>query len=1121
MTSKPLIADKLPATLALIAGTIAALGLLGWALNLPRLTQPLPELPGLSVVSAYTLLFATAALLLLHRSTWLRIVGKLAAGLVLWIGAITLAEHAIAPEVAYPDLHALLAFPFFSHLSGHAIHPSPHTAFGFCLLAGALLLANGKRKWQILGAQWFAILVIVEALSVVTGYLFEAHHLYRSTPDLGMSPSTALALLALAGGVLASQPKRGLMTLLTAALPGGAMLRLLLPATLLLPPLAGWLIVLGADAGWYDPRLVPAMITVLLMAAGSLGLLAMGRRLNRNSAALHRSKELLEKTFDATHTLVAYLDRDFNFLKVNAAYAAADHKVPADFPDKNHFDLYPNRENEDIFRHVVASGEPYICHARPFEYPGQPERGVTYWDWGLYPVFTRDGAVEGLVLNLRDVTDREQAEQQRIDAEARFHQLFNTASDAILIHGLNGRFVEVNDIACQRLGYSREELLELGPAGIDTPEFANRVAERTRQLRTTGQLVFESAHVAKDGRIIPVEISSRLIEFGGQRAALSIARDITERKATEAALRQNREATDALINATTESAVLMAVDGNVLAINRIGAKRLKSTPEAIVGRNVYELFPPDLAASRRQMVDQVVRGRQPLIAEDSRHGIQFEHHLYPIFDERGQVVQIALYAKDITETRQAQAIDGLIHSLDQQVLRGSEPDSILRFACDEMVKLFDLPFVWIGRKEADGRIAISAWAGRASEYQQHLVEIGVRWDDSPQGHGPSGLTIRSGRQQLFKLDSPGFDPWRAAANKYGFHAILGLPLLVNGNIYGALTLYSSHGNTFDNPHSQERFSGVATRLSMVLEMAYEHDRIRLLSAALASASNGVFITDPTGRIEWLNAAFSRLSGYSADEALGRTPRLLHSGQQDKAYYQKLWQTILAGETWSAETVERHKDATLFTVQQTITPIRDRQGKISHFVSIMEDITAKKATEAIIHRMAHFDALTDLPNRATFDDRLSQAIAMAKRGEHQVALLFLDLDKFKSINDSLGHHVGDLLLKGVAQRLLDCVRETDTVARLAGDEFTVILPQVETEADAEAVAQKIINRLTEPFLLDGHEVRTAASIGIALYPSHAQDEEALIRLADSAMYAAKAGGCGRYCLHKPDQVSPAG
>jgi diguanylate cyclase (GGDEF)-like protein len=193
------------------------------------------------------------------------------------------------------------------------------------------------------------------------------------------------------------------------------------------------------------------------------------------------------------------------------------------------------------------------------------------------------------------------------------------------------------------------------------------------------------------------------------------------------------------------------------------------------------------------------------------------------------------------------------------------------------------------------------------------------------------------------------------------------------------------------------------------------------------------------------------------------------------------------------------------VQQTITPIHDNEGKITHFISILEDITAQKEIAARIEYLAQHDTLTGLPNRSLFYDRLRQALAQAKRNAQMSALMFIDLDRFKRVNDTLGHHVGDLLLQSVAQRIKDCVRESDTVARLAGDEFTVLLPQVEKHQDAAAVAEKIVAALTEPFQLDGHEVHSGGSIGIAIYPEDASDSEALIKCADTAMYIAKEKG----------------
>ncbi|MBI3978687.1 MAG: EAL domain-containing protein [Chloroflexi bacterium] len=293
------------------------------------------------------------------------------------------------------------------------------------------------------------------------------------------------------------------------------------------------------------------------------------------------------------------------------------------------------------------------------------------------------------------------------------------------------------------------------------------------------------------------------------------------------------------------------------------------------------------------------------------------------------------------------------------------------------------------------------------------------------------------------------------------------------------------------------------------ELAEANERLRLQAVSIASAANAIFITDRRGRIEWVNAAFTQLSGYSAAEAVGQTPRLLKSGAHDPLFYADIWQTILAGEIWRGEVVERRKNGSLYTVRQTITPLRDAHGAVSHFVAIHEDITAQKQAEERIRHLAHYDALTDLPNRVLFRDRLHQAIAQARRFERLVGVAFVDLDRFKTINDTLGHDVGDLLLKAVARRLTGCLRAGDTVARLAGDEFTLILPGLAEARDAGAVAQRILDSLAQPFRLGGYEAYTGASIGIALYPLDATDPDRLVTNADATMYRAKEQGGNCY------------
>ncbi len=545
---------------------------------------------------------------------------------------------------------------------------------------------------------------------------------------------------------------------------------------------------------------------------------------------------------------------------------------------------------------------------------------------------------------------------------------------------------------------------------------------------------------------------------------------------------------------------------------KLGAHRLRKEQVEIIGRNFYELLPPDLAQSRKVFARQVFQSGKASHLQDVRNGIHFDINLYPIFDAGGKVVNLAVYAADVTEQRQLQGIDQLFHGIDQQVLRGQPIDEVFKYVCAEVTRIFGYPYAWIGRKEEGGMVAVCAGAGPASEFRDELERGGIRWDGASQRKGPTCMSIRTGQAQVFNVSDTGLQAWHEAAKRHKFKTILGLPLIIRGEIYGAFTLYSQHEHGFDQPDVLQRLSGIVSRLCVAMETAMDQQQLMLLGSALSATANGVFITDKTGSIQWVNRAFTDLTGYGEREALGATPHILNSGKQDSAFYAKLWQTISRGEVWRNELVDRRKDGSNLFVRQTITPISDA-GEISHYIAILEDISAEKKAEARIAHMAHYDSLTKLPNRALFLDRLQQALASAKRASHPAALMFLDLDRFKSVNDTLGHHAGDLLLQQVAERLRGCVRESDTVSRLAGDEFTVILPVITVREDVVRVAEKIIAAFATPFDLDGHEVSMSTSIGIALFPKDATDEHDILKRADLAMYEAKAGGRNKVAFFK--------
>ena len=295
----------------------------------------------------------------------------------------------------------------------------------------------------------------------------------------------------------------------------------------------------------------------------------------------------------------------------------------------------------------------------------------------------------------------------------------------------------------------------------------------------------------------------------------------------------------------------------------------------------------------------------------------------------------------------------------------------------------------------------------------------------------------------------------------------------------------------------------------ITAMRQNQEALRTRGVAIEAASEAIVITNRQGVIEYVNPAFSAHTGYSAEEVLGQTPALFKSGQHDKDFYRQLWSTILRGDVWNGEITNRRKDGTLYTEATAIAPVKDDGGRITRFVAIKHDITERKRLERQLAHLAHYDELTGLPNRALFFDRLRHAIAQAKRQQTPFALLFADLDGFKAVNDAHGHDTGDALLQAVAERFAGCIRESDTLARMGGDEFTVILSAIAHGEDAGIVADKLLRSLDAPFDINGHSCRISASIGISLYPANGEEVETLLNRADNAMYAIKHSGKGAY------------
>jgi len=317
------------------------------------------------------------------------------------------------------------------------------------------------------------------------------------------------------------------------------------------------------------------------------------------------------------------------------------------------------------------------------------------------------------------------------------------------------------------------------------------------------------------------------------------------------------------------------------------------------------------------------------------------------------------------------------------------------------------------------------------------------------------------------------------------------------------------------PDGQDEIGKLTATFNQMSASLCDSEKSMKLAAIIYQANaNAIVVTDEKNRIVQVNPAFTHITGYSHDEVIGRNPGFLKSGRHDAAFYREMWHAIVNHGHWQGEIWDRRKDGAIYAKAADIIMLRNADGSVYRYVGQFSDITEQKEKAELTQWQAHYDPLTNLPNRRLFHDRLRQAIKHAHRNQLPLALLFVDLDHFKKINDSLGHHTGDALLMEAARRMTNCVRESDTVSRLAGDEFTIILPDLSDVSRSSGIAANIVEQLAQPFFFlndeTGHHI--SVSIGIALYPQDADNFEALLKCADKAMYGAKGAGRNRFLYY---------
>ena len=820
-------------------------------------------------------------------------------------------------------------------------------------------------------------------------------------------------------------------------------------------------------------------ITPLKDAAGRIThFVSAGRDITKRmhaEKALRENNEILERIFASTHFCIAYLDRDFNFIRVNDAYAKACGDSPEHFPGKNHFQLYPHAENQVIFRRVVQTGEPFTAVAKPFEFPDHPEWGVTYWDWTLQPLKNAEGNVEALLFMLLDVTERKRAEAALARTASEWTYSMDFIEDALYLIDLDDRVVRANRAFYRLTGLTPEQTL-----GHDITVLMHPQGEpvpcpvcMARRERRDAMIVMEANHPDNPtGR--PIEITVHIVrdQEGKPVSVLMGIHDLTRTRQMESELRHSQ--------ASLLEAQRMA---------RLGNWDWDLTSGALTwSGELFRIFGLDPRAS----------------APTAEEFLQAVHP-----DDRARVSATARLAIESGEP----------FSLDFRIVL---PDGTVHIVHEEAEVVRDKvgkPMHMLGTtQDITERMRSEQEARRTQRFLDSVVE-----------NLPNMLFVKDAKDLRFVRFN------RAAEELLGYSRT---EMLGKGdhdffpkdeadffNIMDREVLNT--GELMDIPEEHVRTRHRGTRLlhtrkipildergqplyllglsEDITERKQAESMLARLGRILDSSSNEIYVFCAESlRFIQANQGAQHNLGYSLEELKNLTPLDIKPDFSHESF-EALLAPLRRGEqeVLAFVTSHRRKDGSLYPVEVRLQLARTESPPV--FVAIIQDITERRQAEERLSFLAYHDTLTGLPNRALLLERLQQAMVDAERVNRLVAVMFLDLDRFKVINDTLGHHIGDALLKGVAERLQTCVRPGDVIARLGGDEFTVILANVAHVDDVARVARKILDNFVQPFRVNSRDLFTTTSIGITIFPFDVHDAEGLLKNADAAMYHAKESG----------------
>ncbi|OWY39996.1 hypothetical protein CEK28_04455 [Xenophilus sp. AP218F] len=720
----------------------------------------------------------------------------------------------------------------------------------------------------------------------------------------------------------------------------------------------------------------------------------------------------------------------------------------------------------------------------------------------------------------RDISARKQSETALRASEERFRTIVEASGDGILLADSDSlKLVFANRALCEMLGYSPAELAGINLGDLEADAGEQRLPQCLR-LPPGGRASTASgiALLRRDGRAFFADLHCSSIHLGDASYTMGVLHDVSDRREAERMLKRHLDILSLLSTLSTEltnevdalwehlPAILERVGRFLGADHSFLLQPSHSGNHFCYGSGWHQQAgpPPDRLTPREDL--------GWLEERLNRNGAFAISDLTPLpqRDELPRLLGVApLRALMVAPLRQQQELRGiLVIAASQDARHWLWMESrMLQSVADLLASAIERHHRTRELQDSRRRLLEAQRIAHIGNWEWDVLNDTLFWSD--QTYAILGLAPHQAQpdypRKLARVHPDDIRPLRATLKRA---LKKGAPFSVEHRILrpdGCERIIRVQAIL--ECDAGERVSRMAGTVQDITESKQIESRLRQSAVVYENTIEGVIITDSALRILDVNRAFTQITGYERAEILGKTPRILHSGKHDKSFYRQMWHGIREHNHWQGEVWDRRKDGSVFPEWLTITTVRSDAGKVTNYVGVFSDISQIKQSASDMEHLAHYDSLTGLPNRLLFLSRLGHAIQTAKREQLRVAIMFIDLDNFKQVNDTRGHSVGDKLLIEVAERLKTCMRANDTVSRVGGDEFLVLLENQKADYPVIDIASKIAGVCAQPFHLEGLDMTISCSIGICLYPRDGLDAETLLRNADTAMYQAKSEGKG--------------